>query len=53
VAQKLMSIFEPTTEIIRKGKANKRTEFQSREQWCLTGRRVYERAAKHSDCQLR
>jgi len=27
VAQKLVSIFEPTTEIIRKGKASKPTEF--------------------------
>ncbi len=27
VAEKLVSIFEPTTEIIRKGKASKPTEF--------------------------
>ena len=53
VAEKLVSIFEPTTEIIRKGKASKPTEFgkmvkiQEAENQIITDYEVY--AKRHSD----
>jgi len=49
VAEKLVSIFEPTTEIIRKGKASKPTEFgkmvkiQEGENQIITDYAVYEK----------
>lgn len=56
VAQKLVSIFEPTTEIIRKGKASKPTEFgkmvkiQEAENQLITDYAVYEK--RPSDAEL-
>jgi len=56
VAQKLVSIFEPTTEIIRKGKASKPTEFgkmvkvQEGENQIITDYTVY--AKRPSDSEL-
>ena len=56
VAEKLVSIFEPTTEIIRKGKASKPTEFgkmvkiQEAENQIITDYAVYEK--RPSDCEL-
>jgi IS5 family transposase len=49
VSEKLVSIFEPTTEVIRKGKASKPTEFgkmvkiQEAENQIITGYSVYEK----------
>jgi len=49
VSQKLVSIFEPTTEVIRKGKASKPTEFgkmvkiQEGENQIITSFEVYEK----------
>jgi IS5 family transposase len=49
VAEKLVSIFEPTSEIIRKGKASKPTEFgkmvkiQEGENQIITDYAVYEK----------
>jgi IS5 family transposase len=56
VAEKLVSIFEPTTEIIRKGKASKPTEFgkmvkiQETENQIITDYAVY--AKRPSDSEL-
>jgi len=56
VAEKLVSIFEPTTEIIRKGKASKPTEFgkmikiQEAENQIITDYAVY--AKRPSDSEL-
>ncbi len=55
VAEKLVSIFEPTTEIIRKGKASKPTEFgkmvkiQEGENQIITDYAVYEKRPSDSD----
>jgi IS5 family transposase len=55
VAQKLVSIFEPTTEIIRKGKASKPTEFgkmvkiQEAENQIITDYAVYDNRPSDSD----
>jgi len=55
VAEKLVSIFEPTTEIIRKGKASKPTEFgkmvkiQEAENQIITDYAVYEKRPSDSD----
>jgi IS5 family transposase len=55
VAAKLVSIFEPTTEIIRKGKASKPTEFgkmvkiQEGENQIITDYVVYEKRPSDSD----
>jgi hypothetical protein len=49
VSEKLVSIFEPSTEVIRKGKASKPTEFgkmvkiQEAENQIITGYSVYEK----------
>jgi IS5 family transposase len=54
VAGKLVSLFEPTTEIIRKGKASKPTEFgklvkiQEAEQQIITAYEVYARRPSDS-----
>jgi IS5 family transposase len=56
VAEKLVSMFEPTTEIIRKGKASKPTEFgkmvkiQEGENQIITDYAVYEK--RPSDAEL-
>jgi IS5 family transposase len=56
VEGKLVSLFEPTTEIIRKGKASKPTEFgklvkiQEAEQQIIVDYEVY--AKRPSDCDL-
>ena len=56
VAQKLLSLFEPSTEVIRKGKASKPTEFgkmvklQEAEQQIITDYVVY--AQRPSDADL-
>jgi IS5 family transposase len=55
VAEKLVSIFEPTTEIIRKGKASKPTEFgkmvkiQESENQIITDYAVYEKRPSDSE----
>jgi IS5 family transposase len=55
VAEKLVSIFEPTTEIIRKGKASKPTEFgklvkiQEAENQIITDYAVYSKRPSDSD----
>jgi len=55
VAEKLVSIFEPTTEIIRKGKASKPTEFgkmvkiQEGENQIITDYAVYEKRPSDSE----
>jgi IS5 family transposase len=55
VAEKLVSIFEPTTEIIRKGKASKPTEFgkmvkiQEGENQIITDYEVYEKRPSDSE----
>jgi IS5 family transposase len=55
VAEKLVSIFEPTTEIIRKGKASKPTEFgkmvkiQEGENQIITDYVVYEKRPSDSE----
>ncbi len=55
VAEKLVSIFEPTTEIIRKGKASKPTEFgkmvkiQEAENQIITDYEVYSKRPSDSD----
>jgi IS5 family transposase len=55
VAEKLVSIFEPTTEIIRKGKASKPTEFgkmvkiQEAENQIVTDYAVYEKRPSDSE----
>ena len=55
VAEKLVSIFEPTTEIIRKGKASKPTEFgkmvkiQEAENQIITDYAVYDKRPSDSD----
>ena len=55
VAEKLVSIFEPTTEIIRKGKASKPTEFgkmvkiQESENQIITDYDVYEKRPSDSE----
>jgi transposase, IS5 family len=55
VAEKLVSIFEPTTEIIRKGKASKPTEFgkmvkiQEGENQIITDYAVYEKRLSDSE----
>jgi IS5 family transposase len=55
VAEKLVSIFEPTTEIIRKGKASKPTEFgkmvkiQEGENQVITDYAVYEKRPSDSE----
>jgi IS5 family transposase len=55
VANKLVSIFEPTTEIIRKGKASKPTEFgkmvkiQESENQIITDYAVYEKRPSDSE----
>lgn len=55
VADKLVSIFEPTTEIIRKGKASKPTEFgkmvkiQESENQIITDYVVYEKRPSDSE----
>ena len=55
VAEKLVSIFEPTTEIIRKGKASKPTEFgkmvkiQEAENQIITDYAVYAKRPSDSD----
>lgn len=55
VAEKLVSIFEPTTEIIRKGKASKPTEFgkmvkiQESENQIITDFVVYEKRPSDSE----
>ena len=55
VAEKLVSIFEPTTEIIRKGKASKPTEFgkmvkiQEGEDQIITDYQVYEKRPSDSE----
>lgn len=54
VSEKLVSIFEPDTEIIRKGKANKPTEFgklvkiQEAENQIITSYEVYEKRPSDS-----
>jgi IS5 family transposase len=54
-AEKLVSIFEPTTEIIRKGKASKPTEFgklvkiQETENQIITDYAVYEKRPSDSE----
>jgi IS5 family transposase len=54
-ADKIVSIFEPTTEIIRKGKAGKPTEFgklvkiQEAENQIITSYEVYEKRPSDSD----
>ena len=55
VAEKLVSIFEPSTEIIRKGKASKPTEFgkmvkiQEAENQIVTDYAVYDKRPSDSD----
>jgi len=55
VTEKLVSIFEPTTEIIRKGKASKPTEFgkmvkiQEGENQIITDYAVYDKRPSDSD----
>ena len=55
VAEKLVSLFEPATEIIRKGKASKPTEFgkmvkiQEAENQIITDYAVYEKRPSDSD----
>lgn len=55
VAEKLVSVFEPTTEIIRKGKASKPTEFgklvkiQEAENQIITDYAVYDRRPSDSE----
>jgi len=55
VAEKLVSMFEPTTEIIRKGKASKPTEFgkmvkiQETENQIITDYAVYEKRPSDSE----
>ena len=55
VAEKLVSIFEPTTEIIRKGKASKPTEFgkmvkiQEAENQIITDYAVYQKRLSDSE----
>jgi len=55
VTEKLTSLFEPTTEIIRKGKASKPTEFgkmvkiQEAENQIITDYQVYEERPSDSD----
>lgn len=55
VAEKLVSIFEPSTEIIRKGKASKPTEFgkmvkiQEAENQIITDYAVYEKRPSDSE----
>jgi transposase, IS5 family len=55
VTEKLVSIFEPTTEIIRKGKASKPTEFgklvkiQEAESQIITDYAVYEKRPSDSE----
>jgi transposase, IS5 family len=55
VAEKLVSIFEPTTEIIRKGKASKPTEFgklvkiQEGENQLITDYAVYDKRPSDSE----
>jgi transposase, IS5 family len=55
VAEKLVSIFEPTTEIIRKGKASKPTEFgkmvkiQEGENQIITDYAVYDKRPSDSE----
>jgi IS5 family transposase len=55
VAEKLVSIFEPTSEIIRKGKASKPTEFgkmvkiQETENQIITDYAVYEKRPSDSE----
>jgi transposase, IS5 family len=55
VTEKLVSIFEPTTEIIRKGKASKPTEFgklvkiQEAENQIITDYAVYDKRPSDSD----
>ena len=55
VAEKLVSVFEPTTEIIRKGKASKPTEFgkmvkiQETENQIITDYAVYEKRPSDSE----
>jgi len=55
VAEKLVSIFEPATEIIRKGKASKPTEFgkmvkiQEAENQIITDYEVYEKRPSDSE----
>ena len=55
VAEKLVSIFEPTTEIIRKGKASKPTEFgkmvkiQEGENQIITDYNVYDKRPSDSE----
>jgi IS5 family transposase len=55
VSEKLVSIFEPTTEIIRKGKASKPTEFgkmvkiQEAENQIITDYAVYEKRPSDSE----
>jgi len=55
VADKLVSLFEPTTEIIRKGKASKPTEFgkmvkiQESENQIITDYAVYEKRPSDSE----
>jgi IS5 family transposase len=55
VAEKLVSIFEPTTEIIRKGKASKPTEFgkmvkiQEAENQIITDYAVYQKRPSDSE----
>ena len=55
VVEKLVSIFEPTTEIIRKGKASKPTEFgkmvkiQEGENQIITDYEVYEKRPSDSE----
>ena len=55
VEQKLLSLFEPTTEVIRKGKASKPTEFgkmvklQEAEQQIITDYVVYAQRPSDSD----
>jgi IS5 family transposase len=57
-AQKLVSLFEPTTEIIRKGKTSKPTEFgkmlkmQEAENQIITDYAVYEKRPSDSDLVL-
>jgi IS5 family transposase len=55
VREKLVSLFEPTTEIIRKGKASKPTEFgkmvkiQEAENQIITDYEVYEKRPSDAD----
>lgn len=55
VAGKLVSVFEPSTEVIRKGKASKPTEFgkmvkiQEAENQIITHYEVYEKRPKDAD----